>query len=254
MEAAAEFGYGPTSDFNTGNNEGMGYFPLNLKNGFRCSTAVGYLNPKKGRKNIKIVTNALVTRIVLNKEKKAEGVEFYKNGELKRTKCRAEVILSAGAIGSPQVLNLSGIGDPTDLKDKAISVKHALPGVGKNLQDHVQARMLYRCKKAITLNDQVRNPLKKIAMALEFIFKRSGPLTIGAGQAGAFVRVLPDSAWPDTQFHFMPFSADKPGQGLHPYSGFTSTVCQLRPESRGQIKLKTPLPTDAPAIYPNYFS
>ena len=254
IKGGQEIGIPFNPDFNGPNQEGIGYFQLTTQNGRRSSTAVGYLDPIKSRKNLKITTNALVTRISLGNEKRAEGVEFHKNGVLNYAGCRAEVILSAGAIGSPQLLNLSGIGDPTELKDKSISVKHALSGVGKNLQDHVQARMLYRCKKPITLNDQIRNPLKKIKMALEFIFKRSGPLTVGAGQVGAFVKALPNSEWPDTQFHFMPFSADKPGQGLHPYSGFTSTVCQLRPESRGQIKLKTPLPADAPAIYPNYFS
>jgi len=253
IKGAEEVGIKRNNDFNGPVQEGVGYYQQTTRNGRRCSTAVAYLNPAKNRSNLKIITNALVTRIRMEGNE-AKGVEYLKDQKLHQADCNAEIVLSAGAVGSPHILNLSGIGDATDLSAKSISVTMHLPGVGKNLQDHVQARMLYRCTRPITLNDQVRNPFKKLKMALDFVFKRSGPLTIGAGQVGIFARALPESAWPDTQFHFMPFSADKPGEGLHSYSGFTSTVCQLRPESRGKIRLKSPLPTDAPEIHPNYFS
>ena len=164
---------------------------------------------------------------------------------------------AAGAAGSGRgcaAASASGIAAGDMLKSKGIEVVHDLEGVGKNLQDHLQVRMIYKCKRPVSINDMVRNPFKKAMIGLEFIFNRSGVLTIGAGQAGGFVKVMPGADKPDMQFHFMTMSADKPGQGLHKFSAFTSTVCQLRPESRGHIEIKSSDPAEKPGLYPNYLS
>jgi choline dehydrogenase len=167
---------------------------------------------------------------------------------------RREVVLAAGAIGSPQVLQLSGIGPPEHLRAHGIAVAHDLPGVGANLQDHFQARSVYRCTRPITLNDRVRSPFQKLLMGLEWFVFRTGPLTVGAGQGGIFARTRPELATPDVQFHIILFSADRPGQPLHPFSGFTASVCQLRPESRGTVLIRSPDPEAHPAIVANYLS
>ncbi|MDH3664489.1 MAG: GMC oxidoreductase, partial [Alphaproteobacteria bacterium] len=172
----------------------------------------------------------------------------------KRADVLGEVILSAGAIGSPQILQLSGIGPGDHLGELDIKVVHDLKGVGANLQDHFQARALYRCTKPITLNDRVRNPLNKVAMGLEWLFKRTGPLTIGAGQGGIFAKTRPELATPDVQFHLILFSADKPGEPLHDFSGFTASVCQLRPESRGSVMVASRDPAEHPKIHANYLA
>ena len=167
---------------------------------------------------------------------------------------QARVILSAGAIGSPQILQLSGIGPGDHLQQHEIKVVHDLPGVGANLQDHFQARSVYRCTKPITLNDRVKSPFQKAAMGLEWLIKRTGPLTIGAGQGGIFAKTRPELTTPDVQFHLILFSADKPGEPLHDFSGFTASVCQLRPESRGSVMIKSRDPKDHPAICANYLT
>lgn len=253
IAAGQQAGIKRNDDFNGADQEGVGYYQMTERNGLRCSTAVAYLRDAEKKPNFKLETKALVTRVLIE-NKKAVGIEYSQNGVLHQARCRGEVILSAGAIGSPQIMQLSGLADGKMLKSKGVDVQHELSGVGRNLQDHLQVRMVYKCTKPITINDTVRNPFKKMMMGLEFLFNRSGILTIGAGQAGGFVKVMPDAATPDMQFHFMTMSADKPGEGLHKFSGFMSTVCQLRPESRGYLEIKSSDPAEKPALHPNYLS
>ena len=257
IEAAGELGIPPREDFNGAEQEGAGYFQLTARNGRRCSTAVGYLNPARGRANLEIVTHAQTER-VLFEGRRAVGVVYRLGGRRKGTpreaRCRGEVILSAGAIGSPQILLLSGVGPGAQLQGFDIPVVHDLPGVGRNLQDHLQVRMVFKTKDPITMNDQVHNPIKKMMMGLDYIFFRRGPLTMGASQVCVFARTSPEVATPDIQFHLQPLSADKPGEGLHKFSAFTSSTCQLRPESRGVIELRSPFAQDYPAIHPNYLA
>ncbi len=253
IAAGQEAGIKRNDDFNGADQEGVGYYQMTERNGLRCSTAVAYLRDAEKRANLKLETKALVSRVLIENNR-AVGIEYSQNGNQHRAKCLGEVILSAGAIGSPQILQLSGVADGQFLKSKGIDVKHDLSGVGRNLQDHLQVRMVYKANRPVSINDTVQNPLKKVMMGLEFLFNRTGILTIGAGQAGGFVKVMPDAATPDMQFHFMTMSADKPGTGLHKFSGFMSTVCQLRPESRGHLQIKSTDPAEKPALHPNYLS
>ncbi len=253
VNACDEIGIPRTADFNGEDQEGVGYFQLTTKNGFRCSSAVAYLHPIDHRPNLNVVTDALVSRIVVE-GKRATGVMYWQDRQLKRADVEADVILSAGAIGSPQILQLSGIGPGDHLSELDIKVVHDLKGVGANLQDHFQARSLYRCTKPITLNDRVKSPWQKMLMGLEWVTKRSGPLTIGAGQGGIFAKTRPELETPDVQFHLILFSADKPGEPLHDFSGFTASVCQLRPESRGTVMIASRDPKDHPKIHANYLA
>ena len=253
IEAAGELGIPPTNDFNGARQEGAGYFQLTTKNGRRCSTAVGYLKPARGRANLDVITHAQSERILFE-GRRAAGVAYRRKGKPRAARCRGEVILAAGAIGSPQLLMLSGVGPGDHLQSFELPVVHHLPGVGRNLQDHLQVRMVFKTKDPITMNDQVHNPLKKMLMGLDYIFFRRGPLTMGASQVCVFARTGPEVATPDIQFHLQPLSADKPGEGLHRFSAFTSSTCQLRPESRGTIELASPFAQDYPAIHPNYLA
>jgi len=253
IEAAGELGIPPSDDFNGAAQEGAGYFQLTARNGRRCSTAVGYLKPAKRRPNLTVVTHAQTERVLFD-GRRAVGVAYRRKGRSLEARCRGEVILSAGAIGSPQILLLSGVGPGAQLQAFDIPVLHDLPGVGRNLQDHLQVRMVFKTRDPITMNDQVHNPLKKMLMGLDYIFFRRGPLTMGASQVCVFARTTPEAATPDIQFHLQPLSADKPGEGLHRFSAFTSSTCQLRPESRGVIELRSPFARDYPAIHPNYLA
>jgi len=253
INACDEIGIPRTADFNGEEQEGVGYFQLTTRNGLRCSSAVAYLHPIKYRPNLDVVTDALVSRIVVE-NKRATGVMYWKGDQLMRADAEGEIILSAGAIGSPQILQLSGIGPADLLSELDIKVVQEIKGVGANLQDHFQARSLYRCTKPITLNDRVRSPWQKMLMGLEWLTKRTGPLTIGAGQGGIFAKTRPELATPDVQFHLILFSADKPGEPLHDFSGFTTSVCQLRPESRGTVMIASRNPADHPKIHANYLA
>jgi len=253
ISAAGELGIPPSDDFNGAAQEGAGYFQLTARNGRRCSTAVGYLKPAKRRSNLTVVTHAQTER-VLFEGRRAVGIAYRRKGRSLEARCRGEVILSAGAIGSPQILMLSGVGPGAQLQGFDIPVIRDLPGVGRNLQDHLQVRMVFKTKVPITMNDQVHNPIKKMLMGLDYIFFRRGPLTMGASQVCVFARTTPEAATPDIQFHLQPLSADKPGEGLHRFSAFTSSTCQLRPESRGTIELTSPFAQDYPAIHPNYLA
>jgi choline dehydrogenase len=253
IDAAEEVGIPRNDDFNGANQEGAGYFQQTCRKGLRCSTAVGYLNPVKSRPNLKIVTRALVQRVLFDGNR-AAGVAWTVKGQAGEARSRGEVILSTGAIGSPQILMLSGVGPAQHLKDTGIEPVHDLAGVGENLQDHLQIRSVYKTREPITLNDEVNNPIRKMLMGIEYILFRTGPLTIAASQVCVFTKTDPGMATPDIQFHIQPLSADKPGEGPHKFSAFTASVCQLRPESRGQILLKSPDPSAHPAIHANYLS
>jgi len=253
ITAAGELGIPPNDDFNGAVQEGAGYFQLTARNGRRCSTAVGYLQPARKRPNLEVVTHALSERVIFA-GRRAIGVAYRRKGSLREARCRGEVILAAGAIGSPQLLMLSGVGPGTHLQGFDIPVLHHLPGIGRNLQDHLQVRMVFATREPITMNDQVHNPLRKMLMGLEYLLFRRGPLTMGASQVCVFARSGPEVATPDIQFHLQPLSADKPGEGLHRFSAFTSSTCQLRPESRGVIELRSPFAQDYPAIHPNYLA
>jgi choline dehydrogenase len=219
----------------------------------RCSTAVGYLRPARKRPNLTVVTAALTTRILFDGTR-AIGIVFTRGGESMVARAAGEVILSAGAINSPQVLQLSGVGPGGLLRGLGIDIVREVPGVGANLQDHFQTRMVFRCSRKITLNDVVANPLRKVGIGLQYALRRKGPLTISAGYVGAFLRTDPRLATPDVQVHFLTFSTDKMGTALHDFPGFSASICQLRPESRGSVAIKTADPGDAPAIRVNYLS
>lgn len=253
IEAAEEIGIRRNEDFNGAIQEGAGYFQQTCRNGVRCSTATGYLKPARGRQNLKIVTHAMVQRILFE-DNKAVGVAWESGNRALEARSNREVILSAGAIGSPQILMLSGIGPARHLQEMGVSVLKDVPGVGENLQDHLQIRSVFKTRQPITLNDEVNNPVRKVLMGMEYILFRTGPLTLAASQVCIFTRTDPALASPDIQFHIQPLSADKPGDGPHKFSAFTASVCQLRPESRGRIRLKTAAPFEHPAIYANYLS
>ncbi|MCR9215184.1 MAG: choline dehydrogenase [Proteobacteria bacterium] len=253
VAAAQTAGYTYNDDYNGATQEGVGYFQLTTRNGRRCSAAVAYLNPARSRPNLQIVTHAHAKRVVFDGNK-ATGVAFEnKQGKEVIAHASSEVILSSGAIGSPQLLMLSGIGDATHLRDNGIEVVSDSPGVGKNLQDHLQARLVYNCNEP-TLNDEVRSLYNQARIALKYLMFRAGPMTMAASLATGFLKTHPDLEVPDIQFHIQPWSADSPGEGVHPFSAFTMSVCQLRPESRGEILLKSGNSRDYPAIHPNYLA
>ncbi|ABV92549.1 glucose-methanol-choline oxidoreductase [Dinoroseobacter shibae DFL 12 = DSM 16493] len=253
VAAAQAMGYPFNPDYNGASQEGVGYFQLTTRNGRRCSAAVAYLKPARKRPNLSIITRALVTRIEME-GKRVTGVTYTDAGGRAHTvSARREVILSGGAINSPHILMLSGIGDPDQLQAHGITPRHALPGVGKNLQDHLQARLVFKCNEP-TLNDEVRSLVNQARIALKYALFRAGPMTMAASLATGFLKTRPDIATPDIQFHVQPWSADSPGEGVHPFSAFTMSVCQLRPESRGEIRLAGPDPRTYPTIHPNYLS
>ncbi|MEL6510725.1 MAG: choline dehydrogenase [Pseudomonadota bacterium] len=253
VAAAQAAGYPFNPDYNGAEQEGVGYFQLTTKNGRRCSAAVAYLKPARSRDNLRIITNAQVTKI--NTEgKRAVSVSYVDaSGTPHTITARREIVLSGGAINSPQLLMLSGIGDGEQLKANGIETVHHLPGVGKNMQDHLQARLVYKCNEP-TLNDEVRSLYNQARIALKYALFRAGPMTMAASLATGFMKTRPDVASPDIQFHVQPWSADSPGEGVHPFSAFTMSVCQLRPESRGEIQLSGPDPKTYPKIVPRYLS
>ncbi|MDA5093740.1 choline dehydrogenase [Aliiroseovarius sp. KMU-50] len=253
VAAAQEAGYPFNPDYNGADQEGVGYFQLTARKGRRCSAAVAYLKPIRDRKNLEIITHAQVKSINLD-GKRVTGVTYFdRSGAEKTISVRREVVLSAGAINSPQILMNSGIGDPEHLKANGIEPLHALKGVGRNLQDHLQARLVFKCNEP-TLNDEVRSLFNQARIALKYAMFRAGPMTMAASLATGFLKTRPDLETPDIQFHVQPWSADSPGEGVHPFSAFTMSVCQLRPESRGEIRLDGPDPRTYPTIHPNYLS
>jgi choline dehydrogenase len=251
ITAAIEAGIPSNHDFNGATQEGAGYFQTTTRYGRRASTAVAYLRPAKNRKNLQVETSALAQRIVFN-GRRAEMVEYRKEGALRTVRARREVVVSSGAYNSPQLLQLSGIGPPELLRTHGIKVVLDASGVGNDLQDHLQVRVVMRCTQRMTLNDVVNSPRRKMMAGLRYAAFRTGPLSIAAGTSGAFFKTNPRLATPDVQIHFLPFSTDKMGEKLHPFSGFTASVCQLRPESRGSLRIRSADPADAPEIRINY--
>jgi len=252
IQAATEIGIPLNEDYNGSEQEGVGYFQQTAYQGFRWSTAKSFLRPAKNRANLKVVTRAQVTSLVME-DKRVTGINYRQGSERKSAAANAEVILSAGAINSPQILQCSGIGDPQQLQRAGITTSHALAGVGKNLQDHLQIRLVFKTNKR-TLNDELNNPLKQLMVGMQYFLTRTGPLTLAASQVAIFTRSSESVKRPDIQFHMQPLSADKPGDGVHPFSAFTSSVCQLRPYSRGEVVVETTDPLAYPKIYPNYLS
>jgi choline dehydrogenase len=253
IDACEEAGLPKTNDFNGASQEGAGYFQLTSRNGRRCSAAVGYLRPARKRPNLAVETHAMTSRILFE-GRRAVGVEYVQNGVSRTARANGEVILAAGAINSPQVLQLSGVGPAELLREHGIDVIADVPGVGDDLQDHFQVRMQYRANVPLTLNDTVGSWTRKIAAGLHYAIARKGLLSICAGYAGGFFKTSPDVATPDVQVHFILFSADSIGGDLHPFPGFTVSVCQLRPESRGHVHIKSGDPAQAPAIQPRYLT
>ena len=260
IEAAVEAGLPRNDDFNGPTQEGAGPYQLTSRNGRRCSAAVGYLKPARKRPNLRIDVHALAGRVRFE-GRRAVGVDYTLRGAPRSAHARREVILSGGSINSPQLLQLSGIGPGALLGEHGIEVVHALDGVGANLQDHLQAKNVYRCLKPCTINDDLGSVWGKLRIALRYALFRTGPMTICAGQVGVFARTRPELETPDVQFHLLPFSSDRPvsgmqlgDPGLHDFPGITASVCQLRPESRGTVTIASPDPTAPPAIQPNYLS
>jgi choline dehydrogenase len=253
IDACEQAGIPRTDDFNGATQEGAGYFQLTTRNGRRWSTARGYLAPARRRGNLAVVSRALTTRILFQ-GRRAVGVEYRKDGALHTARASGEVILSSGAFNSPQLLQLSGVGPADLLRQHGIEVIADMEGVGADLQDHYQARFNYRCSEPITMNDMMGSMRGRVAAGLRYALFRRGFLTIGAGYAGAFAKTDPKMETPDVQFHFILFSADSVGQKLHPWPGFLASICQLRPESRGFVRIKSADPAQAPAIQPRYMT
>ena len=255
IKASEEIGIPNNPDCNGETQEGVGYFQQTSFKGFRRSSYRSFLNKKiRNRKNLTIITNTQVSK-VLFKNKKAIGVQCIESNANKDQNIYAnsEVIISAGSISSPQILQLSGIGDEQHLKGLGINVIHNNPAVGKNLQDHLQVRMVFKTNTR-TLNDELNTWWKKALIGLQYMLFRTGPLTLSASQVYAFTNTSLDGSRPNIQFHMQPLSADKPGDGVHPFSAFTMSICNLRPESRGEVKINSSDPTQLPKIIPNYLS
>jgi choline dehydrogenase-like flavoprotein len=253
IAAAAETGIPVNADFNGAAQEGAGWFQTTTRNGRRASTAVAYLRPARGRKNLHVETSALAQRILFD-GRRAVAVEYRQTGALRTARARREVLVSSGAYNSPQLLQLSGVGPAELLKSHGIDVVLDSPGVGNDLQDHMQVRLVMRCAQPITLNDILNHPVRRIMAGARYAAFRRGPLTIAAGTSGAFFKTNPRLATPDIQIHFLPFSTDKMGEKLHPYSAFSASVCQLRPESRGSLRIRSADPMAPPEIRINYLA
>ncbi len=252
-EAAGELGIPRTDDFNRGDNEGAGYFEVNQKNGWRWNARRAFLDPVRRRPNLRIVTGAEVMRLSLE-GRRATGVVFRKDGAAHHARARGEVVLSAGAIGTPKILELSGIGQAAHLQTLGIDVVHEAPGVGENLADHLQIRTIFRIEGARTLNDWYASPWGKLKIGLDYALKRSGPLAMAPSQFGIFTRSAPEHETPNIEYHVQPLSLDAFGEPLHRFPALTVSICNLRPESRGSVHATSPDPSKPPAIRPNYLS
>jgi len=252
-EAAVQAGIPRVNDFNTGSNEGVGYFHVNQKRGRRWSAARGFLKPVIRRPNLCVLTRSTVTRITLD-GRRATGIEIATPEGVKRIRARKEVVLSAGAVNSPHILQHSGIGDPMVLGNAGIRVVHALVGVGRNLQDHLQLRSIYKVSGVRTLNQDYRSLLRKGKMVLDYALLRRGPMTMAPSQLGVFTRSSDAHATPNVQMHIQPLSLDKFGDELHHYNAITMSICNLRPTSRGSISPRSADPLDPPLIRAGYLS
>ncbi len=254
LEAGQQFGLPRNPDFNTETDYGVGAYQLSIRKGWRASAARCFLRPALNRPNLQLVMHAQVSR-VLFEGTTAIGVEWIEQGEKKQARAEREVILAAGALQSPQVLQLSGVGPAALLQQHGIAVVSDAPEVGENLQDHYQSRVIVRLKKKMSLNDQVRSPFGLAQMGLQWLLQNRGPLTVGAGQVGGFARTPhARDARADIQFNVMPLSVDRPGMPLHAYSGFSVSAAQCRPDSRGRLAIRSTDPYEQARIEPRYFS
>ncbi len=259
VEAALQAGIPATSDFNRGNNEGVGYFEVNQHRGWRWSAADAFLRPECiARPNFTLWTDAQVQRLMLVRDAdgalRCEGAEVMTKAGLQTVHATRELVLSAGAIGSPQILQLSGIGPGALLHRHGIAPHHELDGIGANLQDHLQIRSVYAVHGARTLNTRAASLWGKGMIALEYALKRSGPMSMAPSQLGAFTRSSPEHVWPNLEYHVQPLSLDAFGEPLHKFDAITASVCNLNPTSRGTVQIRSPRAEDAPAIAPNYLS
>jgi choline dehydrogenase len=253
IAGAGELGIPRNDDFNGADQEGAGYYHLSTKRGWRCSTATAYLRPARRRANLRVETRARATRLVFD-GKRADGVIYRQRGEELTARARREILLCAGALQSPQLLQLSGVGAPSLLQRFGIPTVHELRGVGENLQDHLQARVIFECTRPITTNDDLRSWWRMMKMGVEYGLTRGGPMAIGINQGGIFARAVAGAVVPDVQFHVATLSSDMAGSPTHSFSGFTMSVCQLRPESRGSVRIQSIDPLQPPAMQPNYLS
>jgi choline dehydrogenase len=258
-QAAQQAGIPHTEDFNRGDNEGVGYFQVNQKSGWRWSTAKAFLRPVcYGRPNFQMWTSAHVDRLLIDRQadgrKRCKGAQVWTGDEMVTVTARREVILSAGSIGSPQILQLSGIGPPALLQQHGIPVVQDSPGVGENLQDHLQIRAVFKVKNVATLNTMANNWFGKLKIGLEYAIKRSGPMSMAPSQLGAITRSSPELPYPNIEYHVQPLSLDAFGEPLHSFNAFTASVCNLNPTSRGSVRIRSSKFEMAPAIAPNYLS
>jgi len=254
LAAGAQAGLPASDDFNGAHDEGLGAYQLTLRGHWRCDAATAFLQPALARPNLQVRTGVHVTRIVIE-HGRAVGVEWLQDGVPHGARADAEVILSAGALQSPQLLQLSGIGPAELLRAHGIAVQADAPEVGANLQDHYQARVIVKLRERMSLNDQVRSPLGLARMGAQWLFGRRGPLTVGAGQVGGMVRTaVAKDTRADVLFNVMPLSVDKPGDALHRFSGFSASAAQCRPESRGSVGLRSADPLAPPRIVSNYLT
>jgi choline dehydrogenase-like flavoprotein len=251
--AAAQAGIPAVDDFNCGDNEGSCYFHVNQRRGRRWSSARGFLKPVLGRANLRLETGCLVERLLFD-GRRAVGVRFRQDGAVREARCRGEVILAAGSIGSPQILLLSGVGAGAELQGQGVPLLLDRPGVGANLQDHLQLRLIYKVSGVKTLNETYASLFNRAAMGLDYALRRRGPLTMAPSQLGIFTRSDPHRERANIQFHIQPLSLDKFGDPLHPFPAFTASVCNLQPTSRGVVRLRSAEPGDKPVIQPNYLS
>jgi choline dehydrogenase len=251
--AAAETGIAPVADFNTGDNEGSGYFHVNQKRGRRWSAARGFLKPVLTRPTLRLETDCVVDAVLFD-GRRAVGVRWRQGGAVHEARCRGEVVLAAGSIGSVQILARSGIGPAAELTALGIPLTCDRPGVGKNLQDHLQLRLIYQVTGCRTLNETYHSLVGRLMMGIKYALFRRGPLTMAPSQFGLFARSDPHRDRANLQFHIQPLSLDAFGSPLHPFPAFTASVCNLQPTSRGEVRLRSADPAQAPVIQPNYLS
>ncbi|MDB5923322.1 MAG: betA 2 [Betaproteobacteria bacterium] len=254
LDAAVASGYPRNADCNGAQQAGFGYNQVTQRRGRRCSTAVAYLRPARSRANLTVATDAHATRIMFSGKRRAIGIEYLQGGTKKTANARGEVLLATGAFGSPQLMQLSGLGPASLLKEFGIPVVADMPGVGANLQDHYNGRLVFECTEDFTLNDVVASPLRKLREGLRYYLSRRGFLTMGASTATGFVSTDPSVSRPDVQIGLVVYSTDKFGDTLHPFSGFTMLVRMLKPDSRGTVLIKSADALEAPSIRPNYLS
>lgn len=252
-EAAAQQGIANVDDFNGGDNQGCGYFQVNQKSGVRWNASKAFLRPIANRPNLSVLTGVEVDRVLLE-EGRATEVRARFEGQWQSFKARREILLCAGSVGSPGILQRSGIGPRPLLERLGIGVRHELPGVGGNLQDHLQLRLIYQVDNVRTLNQVANSLAGKMGMGLRYLYDRSGPLAMAPSQLGAFVRSGPEQTSANLQYHVQPLSLDRFGEPLHRFAAFTASVCNLRPVSRGRVDIRSADPSASPLIDPNYLS